>query len=103
MDDVLSPPIAFEWDAGNQIKKEKHQVRATEAEESFFDPRKKWFPDPRHSDRETRLILLGKTVRGRILFIVFTMRVGRVRIISARDLNARERKLYEEKITSSKV
>ena len=40
---------------------------------------------------------VGKTKTGRLLFVVFTIRENRVRIISARDVNKKEVHLYEEK------
>lgn len=90
-------PLEFEWDEGNQAKnKEKHDVSATEAEEVFFDEFKKLYPDPLHSAKEVRRILIGKTKRNRVLFIVFTVRKKKIRVISARDLNKREEGLYEK-------
>jgi len=53
--------------------------------------------DTSHSNKEKRYILLGKTKKERLLFLVFTIRKKKIRIISARDLNKNERKLYEEK------
>jgi len=50
-----------------------------------------------HSDKEERSIILGKTKLGRCLFLVFTTRGNKIRIISARDINQKERFLYEEK------
>ncbi|MBI2414248.1 BrnT family toxin [candidate division WWE3 bacterium] len=39
---------------------------------------------------------IGNTGIGRLLFIVFTLRGRKVRVISARDSNKKERKLYEK-------
>ena len=94
----LPDPMRFEWDDGNKDKNWlSHGVSTTEAEEAFFDAKKKLANDVLHSaDQEGRYILLGKTILGRLLFIVFTIREENVRVISARDLNRRERALYEE-------
>ncbi|MCO6452032.1 MAG: BrnT family toxin [Caldilineales bacterium] len=94
----LPEPIAFEWDDGNRDKSwDKHGVSSSEAEEVFFDPHKRQFPDPKHSQGERRGILVGKTRQGRLLFVVYTIRSKRIRIISARDLNkSREVDLYEK-------
>lgn len=94
----LPDPVAFEWDEGNRRKNwDRHGVSITEAEQVFFDPNKRLLPDPRHSRGEPRGILIGKTHQGRLLFIVYTIRNRRVRIISARDLNKRrETDLYEK-------
>ena len=93
---VIDHPSEFQWDKGNKGKNYfKHKVTDQECEEAFFDQQKKIFKDALHSGREDRFILLGKTKEGRILFIVFTLRSGKVRVISGRDLNPKERYLYE--------
>lgn len=90
--------IGFLWDSGNLDKNwAKHKVKNTECEEVFFDKKKVQFKDVLHSDKENRFILLGKTKKDRLLFIAFTLRDDEVRVISARDINKRERKLYEKK------
>ncbi|MDA1079846.1 MAG: BrnT family toxin [bacterium] len=90
--------IEFEWDKGNEEKNfQKHLVSSNEAEEAFFDKDKQEYPDPTHSESEIRKIMVGSTKLGRLLFVVYTKRKGKIRIISARDLNKRkERSLYEE-------
>ena len=95
---VVSNVLQFEWDQGNRGKNfKKHRVTDEECEEAFFDPEKRILGDRLHSDREERFVMLGKTKRDRWLFIVFTARNERIRIISARDLGKKERHLYEEK------
>lgn len=87
----------FIWDRGNSDKNlVKHQVRNSECEEVFFDENKIIIKDALHSGEEERFILLGETKRERLLFVVFTEREHKIRVISARDINKRERKLYEE-------
>ena len=90
--------VEFNWDEGNQDKNWlKHKVTIKECEEVFFDSQKKNYPDPQHSKGEKRKIIVGKTKRNRILFIVYTLRQNNIRIISARDLNKRkEVDLYEK-------
>jgi hypothetical protein len=86
----------FEWDKGNKDKNwKKHHVKNEESEEAFFDEKKKILKDALHSGKETRYILLGKTKKKKILFIVFTIRNVKIRIISARNLNKKEVNLYE--------
>lgn len=93
---VLSEPLRFFWDKGNLDKNLlKHRVTDEECEEVFFDEDKKIYNDILHSGQEERYILIGKTKLGRLLFIVFTKRKNKVRVISARDMNKKEWKLYE--------
>jgi len=89
--------IQFDWDKGNSGKNwQSHKVSDEECEEAFFDPGKKVLKDAPHSLGEERFILLGRTIVSRILFIVFTLRNNKIRIISARDLNKKEKILYEK-------
>ena len=95
---VFREPIGFDWDKGNTDKNLiKHKVRNEECEEIFFDPEKRILRDPLHSDKEQRHIVIGRTKKQRILFIVFTLRKRKIRVISARDLNAKEVYFYHEK------
>lgn len=94
---TLPEPIEFEWDKGNELKIQKtHAVGLPEAEDVFFDDHKKTFPDVLHSGSEERLRIIGKTKQGRLLFVVFTIRKEKVRVISARDVNKKEVPLYEK-------
>lgn len=90
----------FEWDDWNVKKnQQKHHVSVIECEQIFSDPKKRIFTDSSHSSvKERRFILIGSTVAARILYIAFTVRSNRIRVISARDLNRKERYFYEEKI-----
>jgi len=88
----------FLWDKGNTDKNLlKHSVSNQECEEVFFDSNKKLLNDVLHSGNEKRYIIIGKTKRSRVLFIVFTIRNKSIRVVSARDMHAKERKFYEEK------
>ena len=94
---VWEEPIQFQWDAGNRDKNWlKHGVTTAECEETFFDPHKRVVGSALYTGRETRSVLIGQTQAGRLLFVVFTIRGHTVRVISARNLNRRERGLYEE-------
>lgn len=85
----------FDWDAGNRGKNWlAHEVTDAECEEVFFNEPVVVAPDERHSEQEPRLYVLGRTDRGRPLFVVFTPRGLRIRVISARDMNRNERRLY---------
>lgn len=95
----IPQPIAFDWDDGNEDKNWlSHRVQAAEAEECFFDNRKRLAHDLFHTtELEARYILLGRTRRSRLLFVVFTIRGDRIRVISARDCTPKERRLYAKR------
>jgi uncharacterized DUF497 family protein len=87
--------IGFEWDEGNTDKSWiRHKVRWSECEEVFFNHPLLVLEDERHSGQEPRYYALGKTNAGRLLFVVFTIRSDRLRVISARDMSKRERREY---------
>ena len=86
----------FEWDEGNRDKNKKHKVEWHESEEVFFNQPLLIALNPRHSQQEVRFQALGKTNFGRLLFISFTVRRHKVRIISARDQSRKERSIYEK-------
>ena len=89
----------FLWDEGNAEKSWiKHQVSRLECEEIFFNLPLIISDDVKHSAKEKRFYTLGKTKAERFLYISFTIRNNFIRVISARDMNRKERKIYEEKI-----
>ena len=85
----------FEWDTGNITKNwDRHQVSSTECEEVFLNKPLLLADDVRHSVSEVRNYALGQTDNGRLLFIVFTVRGTRIRVISARPMSGKERQIY---------
>lgn len=87
----------FDWDRWNVDKiRQKHKVEPHECEEVFFDDDKVILKDTLHSEEEERFVLSGKTKGGRLLFVVFTKRGNKIRVISGRDTNKKERGLYEK-------
>lgn len=99
---MIKPPIftrlsAFEWDRGNRDKNwKKHRVTNAECEEVFFSRPLVAGEDADHSAEEPRFYVLGRTQMERRLFVIFTVRGDRIRVISARDMTRKERKAYEE-------
>jgi uncharacterized DUF497 family protein len=88
----------FDWDTGNARKSvEKHDVSQAEAEQIFFNDPLLVLEDREHSNVESRLHALGHTNADRRLHISFTLRVGGtlLRVISARDMSRKERKIYD--------
>ena len=96
---MLSECTGFEWDEGNADKNWLlHQVRRNECEQVFFKQPLVVSDDERHSVDEKRWYLLGKTDKDRFLFVVFTVRNRLIRVISARDMSIKGRRIYEEGI-----
>ncbi len=93
---VVGKVFEFQWDKGNIDKNKKHKIIDKEAEEVFFDENKTIYRDKLHSKYEERFITLGKTKEQRLLYAVFTKRGRKIRIISARDINSKEVRLYEK-------
>lgn len=83
----------FEWDARKEAaNRRKHGIRFSEATTVFLDER-----GVRQNARvngEHRIVLIGSDELDRILVVVWTQRDSRIRIISARKANARERAVY---------
>lgn len=89
--------MKFEIDPGKAARNlRKHGVGFEEAASAFGDPLALVFSDPDHSFDESRWLLFGQSQHGRILTVVYTVRRGGYRIISARLATRHERKTYEE-------
>jgi uncharacterized DUF497 family protein len=89
--------MKFDWDSKKaEANRRKHGVSFDEAATVFLDPHAISGPDPDHSAEEERYITFGCSKLGRLLAVCHTYRSGTMRIISARRLTRRERKLYEE-------
>jgi len=86
----------FDWDEANGPKIwTKHEVSPMECEQVFFNLPVVADHDERHSSFEIRYYVLGQTDAGRRLFVVVTVREEHLRVISARDMSRKERKVYE--------
>ncbi len=89
----------FDWDGGNARKsEEKHEVRQSESEQIFFNKPLLVLIDEKHSELETRYHALGKSDDDRMLHVTFTLRSAGtlIRVISARDMHRKERRIYEQ-------
>jgi len=88
---------AFDWDEGNRHKNWlRHKVTNEESEQIFYNQPLVVFEDKKHSKKEKRLVAYGVSDEERKLTAVFTIRDSKIRIISARDQNKKERKIYEK-------
>ena len=89
--------MQFEWDNKKaKLNLKKHGVTFEEASTVFDDDFAKVFFDEVHSDEEVREIIVGYSLKNRMLLVCFT-ETGheRVRIITAREPTRLERKDYE--------
>lgn len=94
----LSKCSGFQWDEGNSEKNWiAHRVARAECEQAFLNRPLVVDDDRSHSQYEPRFYALGRTDEGRNLFIVFTVRNDLIRVITARDMNRAERRIYSEK------
>ncbi len=92
---ILSQSEGFEWDDGNISKNWlKHKVSPAECEQIFFNRPLVIQDGKKHSEVEKRFYALGRTGSRRTLFIAFTVRNKRIRVISARDMSRKEREVY---------
>jgi len=99
MNEILDKCTGFQWDKGNSEKNwENHKVTRSECEQVFFNIPLIVSDDKKHSDKEKRWFLLGQTDSARFLFVIFTIRKNLIRVISARDMNKKERDVYYEQI-----
>ena len=90
-------PLAFEWDERkNRENRRMHGVSFEEAQTVFFDDRAVEFYDVEHSGSEYRFLLLGLSVRLRVLLVSHCLRRGGsvIRIISTRTATEKESRLY---------
>ncbi len=96
LEDLIARCTGFDWDEGNLPKiRETHKISGAEYEQVFFNHPVVAARDEKHSGEEDRYYALGHTDSGRLLFVGFTIRKELVRPISARDMNRKERKVYE--------
>ena len=89
----------FDWDKANRLKCGKHGLSVSVIEDLFTRPLA-ILPDAAHSQSERRFRAIGRTEKGRGVFIVFTLRrkgdEALVRPISARYMHKQEIEAYEK-------
>lgn len=85
----------FEWDRNNLRKIRAHQIERHEAEQALEN-------DPiliyeQEVEGEPRFVYYGETERGRLLALIVTERAGKIRVVTAYDLDAGQRRDYAGK------
>ena len=93
--EILHQCRGFDWDKGNIDKNRlNHKVSPSECEQIFFNHPIVIQDDIIDSKTEKRFYALGQTDMKRFLFIAFTVRNNLIRVISARDMSRKERRVY---------
>lgn len=91
--------MKFDWDnKKDESNFLKHGISFVDAVTVFADPYLLFTEDSKHSQQEEREWAIGEMENGSIIVVVFTIRNGVIRIISARKATKKERKQYEERI-----
>ena len=91
--------LEFEWDARKaRVNKVSHGIDFEEALTVFRDPLARIFDDEEHSLDEPREVIIGHSLKRRLILVCFTVRATRVRLISARKATPLERKDYEKNV-----
>jgi len=82
----------FEWDRNNLRKIRAHGIQREEAEQALFnDPIPIYEQDV---EGEVRFVYYGETDTGRLLAVIVTERGGRLRVVTAYDLDAGQKRDY---------
>ncbi len=89
--------MKFEWDPVKaETNKSKHGVTFDEATTVFGDVLSVSARDLAHSAGENRFVTFGLSSHGHVLVVSHTDRGGVIRIISARTVTRKEKRIYEE-------
>lgn len=83
------------WGSGAVFPR-RHGVASGQVEQVFFHAPLLLAMDLKHSAKEPRYLALGRTAKGRLLYIVFTVQSNGIRPISARSMNRKERTRYAQ-------
>ena len=92
--------IRFVWNTKkDEINQKKHRVSFQEAQTVFLDDTAQMIYDPDHSKSEDRFLLLGMSMRLRILVVCHCYKENDeiIRIISARKATKKEEQQYYAK------
>ena len=88
--------MSFEWDEEKAAANvAKHGIRFDYAARVFLDPYRIEMPDDREEYGEVRYTTIGM-VDNRVLVVVYTIRNGHIRLISARRAERYEQRQYHE-------
>lgn len=83
----------FDWNDANVEHIAEHGIEPDEAEQALLDPHRR-AADAYDTATERRWAVIGATEARRILYVVYTQRGSAIRVVTARDALARERRRY---------
>lgn len=93
--------IKFEWDESKNLSNQKkHRVSFEEAQSVFVDEHALMISDVDHSSKEDRFILLGLSMKVKMMVVCHCYRKKNevISIISARKATRNEEKTYWERL-----
>jgi uncharacterized DUF497 family protein len=89
---IYNGDAVFQWDASNLRKIRAHRIKAEEVEKALSnDPILIYQQDV---EGEPRYVYYGETDSGRLLAVVMVERGERIRVVTAYDLDAGQKKDY---------
>ncbi|MGO8761634.1 MAG: BrnT family toxin [Desulfobaccales bacterium] len=89
--------MEFEWDPAKARENLRvHGIDFADAVGVFDNPYLQW--DDPDAEGEKRFVALGMDSLGRLLFVVYTHRPGKTRLISTRKATKKEGKEYAQRI-----
>ncbi|NDJ13340.1 MAG: BrnT family toxin [Acidobacteriia bacterium] len=84
----------FDWDDANRKHVARHAIGQEEAEDALLiEPSEFELQD---HDREDRGLCFGRSRRGRLLTVFYTVRRGKTRVVTAYDMTKEQQLLYFE-------
>ncbi len=91
------PKLIFEYDKDKaELNLSKHNISFEEAMTVWDDEFAAFLYDTFHSNSEDRYLIFGYSFKSNLLFVSFTERNNKIRIISSRKATKNERKRHEE-------
>lgn len=82
----------FQWDNGNKPKVKRHGITPDEAMDAMLN--KPLFIHDQQSEEEEREVYYGETRMGRMIAIVVTVRGEQLRVVTAYNLDADQKRHY---------
>jgi uncharacterized DUF497 family protein len=89
---IYNENAVFDWDSNNLRKIRAHQIKSKEAEEALSND-----PIPIYEqdiEGEIRYVYYGETDSGRLLAVILVERGEKIRVVTAYDLDAGQKKEY---------